>query len=250
TYTVDLVTGTPSAPVYTAGGTSTRTGGGCAQPGGQLLPQSAPNSGTSACSPPCLIETQDAQVRSAPVYRGGSLYYTQTIGLPAALMTHTAVQWTKINATGGAFQDGGRIEDPTATSTNGGTTGANSSRWSTYWASVAGPPTVTLAPGPSLNEGNSGNTAFQFTVNFSNPPPLPMTVNYQTSDGTATVADNDYQSATGTLAVPPGLPGGTITINVIGDTKVEPNETFTLTLTGATNGTIGSPNTATGTILN
>ena len=351
TYSVDLITGTPSAPVYTAGGTLTRTGGGWAQPGGQLLPQSAPNSGTSACSPPCLIETQDAQVRSAPVYRGGSLYYTQTIGLPATLMTHTAVQWTKINATGGAFQDGGRIEDPTATSTNGGkwyafphiannslgdfivgysqcssaqhpsagysmhlnadgagtirdpliykagedyyhkdfgsgrnrwgdfsqaqvdpsddrtlwvvqeygktrvgtndgTTGANSSRWSTYWASVAGPPTVTLAPGPSLNEGNSGNTAFQFTVNFSNPPPLPMTVNYQTSDGTATVADNDYQSATGTLAVPPGLPGGTITINVIGDTKVEPNETFTLTLTGATNGTIGSPNTATGTILN
>ena len=37
---------------------------------------------------------------------------------------------------------------------------------------------------------------------------------------------------------------------MIGDTKVEPNEAFTLTLTGATNGTIGSPNTATGTILN
>ncbi|HYR51471.1 MAG TPA: Calx-beta domain-containing protein [Candidatus Dormibacteraeota bacterium] len=354
TYSVDLITGTPSVPVYTSGAALTRPGGAWAQPtlpNSQVLPQSAPNSGTSACSPPCVIETQDSQVRSAPVYRGGSLYYTQTIGLPAVTLSHTAVQWTKLNATGGAFQDGGRIEDPTATATNGGkwyafphiannsvgdfivgysqfssaqhpsagysmhlngdaagslrdpliykagedyyhkdfgsgrnrwgdfsqaqvdpsddktlwvvqeygknrtgtndgTTGANSSRWSTYWASVAGVPTVTLAPGPSLSEGNAGNTAFQFTVNFSNPPPLPMTVNYQTSDGTATVADNDYQSATGTLAVPPGTPSGLITINVIGDTKVEPNETFTLTLTGAANGVIGSPNTATGTILN
>ena len=351
TYSVDFITGTPSAPVYTSGGALTRTGGGWSQPGGQLLPQSAPNSGASACSPPCLIEAQDSQVRSAPVYRGGSIYYTQTIGLPAVTLSHTAVQWTKLNAAGGAFQDGGRLEDPTATATNGGkwyafphiannslgdfivgysqfssaqhpsagysmhlngdaagslrdpliykpgedyyhkdfgsgrnrwgdfsqaqvdpsddrtlwvvqeygknrvgtndgTTGSNSSRWSTYWASVAGVPTVTLAPGPSSSEGNAGNTAFQFTVNFSNPPPLPMTVNYQTSDGTATVADNDYQSATGTLAVPPGIPSGLITINVIGDTTVEPNETFTLTLTGATNGTIGSPNTAVGTILN
>src|SRR5882672_3583285 len=354
TYSVDLITGTPSVPVYTSGAALTRPGGAWAQPtlpNSQVLPQSAPNSGTSACSPPCVIETQDSQVRSAPVYRGGSLYYTQTIGLPAVSMTHTAVQWTKLNATGGAFQDGGRIEDPTATATNGGkwyafphiannsvgdfivgysqfssaqhpsagysmhlngdaagslrdpliykagedyyhkdfgsgrnrwgdfsqaqvdptddktlwvvqeygknrngtndgTTGANSSRWSTYWASVAGMPTVTLAPGPSLTEGNAGNTAFPFTVNFTNPPPLPMTVNYQTSDGTATVADNDYQAATGTLAVPPGTPSGLITINVIGDTKVEPNETFTLTLTGAANGVIGSPNTATGTILN
>jgi hypothetical protein len=354
TYSVDLITGTPSAPVYTSSAALTRPGGAWAQPtlpNSQILPQSAPSSGTSTCSPPCVIEVQDSQVRSAPVYRGGSIYYTQTIGLPAVAMTHTAVQWTKINATGGAFQDGGRLEDPTATATNGGkwyafphvannsvgdfivgysqfssaqhpsagysmhlngdaagslrdpliykvgedyyhkdfgsgrnrwgdfsqaqvdpsddrtlwvvqeygknrtgtndgTTGANSSRWSTYWASVAGVPTVTLAPGPSLSEGNAGNTAFQFTVNFSNPPPLPMTVNYQTSDGTATVADNDYQSATGTLAVPPGIPSGLITINVIGDTTVEPNETFTLTLTGATNATIGSPSTAVGTILN
>ncbi len=353
TYSVDLITGTPSVPVYTVGGTLTRPGGGWAQPTSpksQVLPQSAPNSGTSSCIPTCVIETQDSQVRSAPVYRAGTMYYTQTIGLPLAAMAHTAVQWTKITTSGG-FVDGGRIEDPTATASNGGkwyafphiavsslgdfiigysqfssaqhpsagysmhlnadgagtlrdpliykagedyyhkdfgsgrnrwgdfsqaqvdptddrtlwvvqeyaknrvgtndgTTGANSSRWSTWWASVAGPPTVTLAPGPSLPEGNSGLTPFPFTVNFSNPPSQPMTINYQTSDGTATVADNDYQAATGTLAVPPGAPSGTITINVVGDTKVEPNETFNLTLTGATNAIIGSPNTAPATIVN
>src|SRR5262249_42858009 len=51
------------------------------------------------------------------------IYYAQTIGLPAGLQTpiRTAVQWTKITASiTPAFADGGRIDDPTATSTNGG----------------------------------------------------------------------------------------------------------------------------------
>jgi flagellar hook capping protein FlgD len=123
TYQVDRITGTAAAPAYTAavGGALTRPGGGWVQPSGNQLPQSAPNVGSSACgATPCPMEIQDAQVRSAPVYRGGKLYYTQTIGLPTSGMTHSAVQWTKLNATTGAFMDGGRIDDPTATSTNGG----------------------------------------------------------------------------------------------------------------------------------
>lgn len=121
TYEVDTITGTAGSPTYTSGGTSTRTGGGWAQPGGNILPQSAPVAGSSACgAPPCPLECQDSQVRSAPVYRDGSIYYTQTIGLPAGGYTHTAVQWTQIATPGGAFVDGGRVDDPTATSSNGG----------------------------------------------------------------------------------------------------------------------------------
>ncbi|HEX7878695.1 MAG TPA: T9SS type A sorting domain-containing protein, partial [Candidatus Eisenbacteria bacterium] len=121
TYTVDVISGTSAAPVYTNGATLTRTGGGWAQPSGNQLPQSAPNAGASACgATPCRIESQDAQVRSAPVFRNGSLYYTQTIGLPTGTLTRTAVQWTRLTAVGGAFAEGGRIDDPTATATNGG----------------------------------------------------------------------------------------------------------------------------------
>ncbi|OGF12681.1 MAG: hypothetical protein A2W00_08730 [Candidatus Eisenbacteria bacterium RBG_16_71_46] len=121
TYTVDRITGFPAAPVYTSGGTNVRPGGGWTQPGGNILPQSAPNAGASACTPPCPIESQDAQVRSSPVWRNGFLYYTQTIGLPAGGLTHTAVQWTKLKpSTAPLFVDGGRLDDPTATSTNGG----------------------------------------------------------------------------------------------------------------------------------
>src|SRR5207249_450899 len=121
TYTLDTITGTPAAPVYTAGGSQTRPGGGWTQPSGNLLPQSAPNSGASACGvTPCGIETQDSQIRSAPVFRGGSIWYTQTIGASGGGLAHTAVQWTRLTTPGGAVVEGGRLEDATATATNGG----------------------------------------------------------------------------------------------------------------------------------
>jgi hypothetical protein len=130
TYQIDRVTGTAAAPVYTASasGTLTRTGGGWVQPTGNQQPQSAPNAGASACgATPCALESQDSQIRSAPIYRpsatdNGYIYYAQTVNLPAVTFTHTAVQWTKLKTGGtfGAFVEGGRIEDATATSTNGG----------------------------------------------------------------------------------------------------------------------------------
>ena len=120
TYQVDTITGTPPTPVYTAGTVKIRTGGGWTQPSGQILPQSAPIAGASACgATPCKGETQDAQIRSNPIYRNGFIYYAQTVGLPAGGLTHTAAQWTKID-TSGNFVDGGRVDDPTATATNGG----------------------------------------------------------------------------------------------------------------------------------
>jgi hypothetical protein len=66
----------------------------------------------------------DAQVRGNAVFRNGGIYYSQTVGLPAGGLTHTAAQWTRLD-TSGNFIDGGRVEDPTATATNGG-------RWYAY----------------------------------------------------------------------------------------------------------------------
>src|SRR5262249_4442819 len=126
TFAVDCVTGTDT-PTYVSGGAVNRPGGSWVAPGGNILPQSVPNSGVSACSPPCRIESIDARVYSSPMYRvdsttgQGFIYYTQTVGLPAGSMTHTAIQWTKLTpAITPAFADGGRIEDATATATNGG----------------------------------------------------------------------------------------------------------------------------------
>jgi hypothetical protein len=123
TYQVDVITGTPAAPEYTSGAVQTRPGGGWTQPSGNQLPQSPPNAGASACGvTPCPIEAQDAQIRSAPVYRIDAttgrafIYYTQSIRLTSPVIRNL-VQWTKITPAGGgtapAFADGGRIDDPT-----------------------------------------------------------------------------------------------------------------------------------------
>ncbi len=100
----------------------------------------------------------------------------------------------------------------------------------------------------SLNEGNSGTTNFNFTVSLSAATTQIVTVNYSTADGTAT-APGDYQTASGTLTFAPGEISKTVTVFVSGDTAVEPNETFTVNLSGAVNGTILG-GVGTGTIIN
>ncbi|MFL6335137.1 MAG: hypothetical protein ACJ754_17640 [Pyrinomonadaceae bacterium] len=124
TYRLNRITGTPAAPSLTLGTDKIRTGGGWVQPGGDILPQQCV-AGVGAPTQTCpttirKLDVGDAQVRSNPVFRDGRVYYAQTVGLPAGGLTHTAAQWTILDAATGNFVDGGRVEDPTATATNGG----------------------------------------------------------------------------------------------------------------------------------
>jgi hypothetical protein len=114
-------------------------------------------------------------------------------------------------------------------------------------------PTVSISPTTiSQPEGNSGTTAYTYTVSLSNPSSQIVTVNYSTNDGTATVADGDYIDNDGILTFNPGNPlSQEITVLVNGDIKIEPDKTFTLKLTETTGSAIlGNQNTATLTILN
>ena len=60
-----------------------------------------------------------------------------------------------------------------------------------------------------------------------------MTVDYATTDGTAT-AEDDYSSASGTLTFAPGETSGAISITVTDDAVHEPDETLTVSLSDAT----------------
>ena len=100
----------------------------------------------------------------------------------------------------------------------------------------------------SQNEGNTGTTAFDFTVSLSAASGQPVTVNYATADGTAT-APSDYTAALSTLSFAPGTITQTVTVLVNGDTVVEPNETFTVNLSSPANATIATGQ-GTGTIVN
>ena len=122
TYVVITLSGTPLAPVLAIGATQVRPGGGWLQPGGDIVPQKCdPVMGCPATLR--RLNAGDAFIRSNVVWRNGRLYYAQTVGLrqlTTGPITHTAAQWTAIDATTHAFVQGGRVEDPTAPATNGG----------------------------------------------------------------------------------------------------------------------------------
>ena len=99
----------------------------------------------------------------------------------------------------------------------------------------------------TMKEGNSGTTAFAFTVSLSVAYDVPVTVAYTTANGTA-MASSDYQAASGTLTFAPGETSKTITVLVNGDRLAEPNETFFVNLSSPTNATIADGQ-AVGTIV-
>jgi hypothetical protein len=101
----------------------------------------------------------------------------------------------------------------------------------------------------TLAEGNAGQTAFRFTATLDRAQSAPVTVDFATADGTAT-APGDYAATSGTLSFAPGETAKTVTVQVNGDTSVEPNETFNVNLANATgNATIADPQ-GVGTIVN
>lgn len=89
----------------------------------------------------------------------------------------------------------------------------------------------------SITEGNSGTSNATFTVTLSAASNSNVTVNYGTANGTAT-SGSDFTNRSGTLTFTPGQLTKTFTVPVIGDTTVEPNETFLVNLTTPTNATI------------
>jgi hypothetical protein len=112
---------------------------------------------------------------------------------------------------------------------------------------VAPPPTVSVTP-TSVTEGNTGRTTAWFTVSLSTPAADEVTVRYDTADGTATTADGDYEAVEGgTLKFEPGETVKSVGVTVLGDTKAEADDTFTLILSAPVNATLGTA-TAVGTI--
>ena len=111
-----------------------------------------------------------------------------------------------------------------------------------------GAPDVSISDA-SVVEGNSGTADLTFDVTLSNASSSDVSVDYATSDSTATVG-SDYTAASGTLTIPAGDTSGTITVHAKGDTTYEPDETLTVTLSGLVGGGSITNDTATGTIRN
>ena len=100
------------------------------------------------------------------------------------------------------------------------------------------------------SEGRKNQTTlFTFTVTLSAAYDQPVTMSYQTVNGTAK-AGEDYAAESGTLTFAPGETTKTITIEVKGDNKKEASETFYLDLFGLSSNSQFSKNRGIGNILN
>ena len=109
------------------------------------------------------------------------------------------------------------------------------------------PPVISIGDASRV-EGDNGVVYLVFTVSLSKPSIDPVTVDFETSDGTA-LEDSDYLGLSGQVSFAPGDTSETISVPVIGDDVFETNETLTVTLSNPSGATIGD-GTATGTITN
>jgi hypothetical protein len=89
-------------------------------------------------------------------------------------------------------------------------------------------PSVTVSA-PAINEGNSGSSNQVFTFNLSPSSPNTVTVNYSTSDGSAT-AGSDYTAASGVVTFNPGDTSKTVPVSVLGDATAEGNDYYSMNL--------------------
>ena len=100
-------------------------------------------------------------------------------------------------------------------------------------------PSVSLGDASSTNE-TAASTNLVATLSAASGKPI--TVDYATSDGTAT-AGSDYTADTGTITFAPGVTTQNIAVGVLADTTDEVNETVTVTLSNPSEVTL---NDATG----
>lgn len=101
----------------------------------------------------------------------------------------------------------------------------------------------------TVSEGNSGFSTAAFVIRLSAPQPNPVTFDITTSNGTAS-AGSDYvaRSVTGRF-MDAGRTTQLFEVSINGDTAVEPNETFNVTISNVSGASL-SDGTGVGTITN
>jgi hypothetical protein len=100
-----------------------------------------------------------------------------------------------------------------------------------------------------INEGNAGTTAALFTVRLSSASASIVTVAYQIVNGTAVTGEDYVANPSSGILSFNGTMMQTIALSIKGDAAVEPNETFFINLSNATNAAIADPQ-GMGTIIN
>lgn len=92
----------------------------------------------------------------------------------------------------------------------------------------------------SVAEGSAGTSSVTVNVQLQRSFTTSVSVDFTTTDGTATLADNDYVASSGTVTFSPGVTSQAISVDVLGDMVNEVDEFFTVDLLNAVGGVIVS----------
>ncbi len=189
---------------------------------------------------------------------GGGTDYGSATATNLQVSTNGGTTWT--NATSATFAAGATsvlvrtpiIDDALNEANETFSLTATRSAGSTSNPSATGTATIIdndAIPALSINNVSVNENAgtMTFTVTLSAASGQNVSVNYGTSNGTAT-AGADYTATGGTLNFAAGVTSQTVTVNIADDTIFEGNETFNVNLSGATNATIATA-TGVGTII-
>lgn len=100
-------------------------------------------------------------------------------------------------------------------------------------------PTIS-ATDVAVVEGDNVNFVATIALTLSDPSPVPVSVDYATSDGTA-VAGSDYTATQGTASFSPWQIAALVDVPVTGDTLYEGDETFSVVFSNPVNAALATP---------
>jgi Calx-beta domain len=188
---------------------------------------------------------------------------SQSVSFSFATSNGTATAGSDYIATSGALTFApGEVEKPVVVLVNGDTVDemqetffldisnvqnatVNSSRGTGFIVDDDGP-TVSIND-VTVTEGNSGTKAATFTLTLSGPSVEPIAIRAISTPVTAT-ASSDYNPLNLVVTFQPGTVTRTFDVGIIGDTNLEPNETFFVNIS-ETFGTTAADGEGVGTIL-
>ena len=166
---------------------------------------------------------------------------SQTVSFSFATANGTATAGSDYVATSGSASFApGEVEKPIVVLVNGDTVDETQE---TFFLDISNVTNATVSSsrgtcfitdddGPTISindvsviEGNSGTKAATFTLTLSGPSVEAIAVRATTTPGTAT-AGTDYNSVDSVIIFQPGVVTRTVDVDIIGDTNLEPNETF------------------------
>ena len=149
------------------------------------------------------------------------------------------------NGDGGEGRNARVVFTPEAGGTHYIAAGGDGSRTGTYRLAVT-PAVWEVDVADAQAHETDGTIRFRVTLDWA--PLSPVTVGYETVDGTA-LAGEDYEAKSGTLTFAEGETEQWVDVTLVDDTEEDSGETFGLRLTEATGAVLGDAE-GTGTILN